>query len=939
MRHEVRLLLLIIFLVVIPVVTAGEYEENIREQIFLVRPDNSYIPDTTIPSYLENEDLIFFACLEDDNISMRLSVLCLDTNQFRDLESFGWGSENCVIGATNLESFKCQSALVQAEYTKDDENLKLTQEIRINKFSKTLERIVKSQFTDGGWDDELDTAHGIFVLSYYPKIFSQQIDRAIEYLKLNRDDEDKCWPKDECRISTTSNILFLLERSNITDDLRIQHDARLYLQKVQNYIGSDNWTVQIGDHLVNQNFTLNNSCVFDYNGTIKVINLSKYPVVNNFSIKPLYSAKIGVVCTEPAYVNLFNEYSEGMIYYQGDNFSYTILPACWSKNNENASCDVRSTLYALNTDISSSRKSAARSYADELVTSDRTAGKYVGPSDNIINDALYLMQTSKDNSDFVTHLLYEQNNNGSWNNDNPYYTYAPYEVSDEEYDAIKARIEDNISRMIITTSYAVMALLDESYTADDEPILDAQRFISLVEDKTSINYSDTSLQDESTAKAYANNISLVLNDTKRNALAFFVLSSNARPVLQSEPKILNMKPGVNTLDIINPTIFELDDLEYTLSDNLKNIIDLEEKDYIGAYSFRRLKLSFKDDESIPSAIGYLRISQGSDEYVKVPIIISTIPSLSISLPERITVFGNTAVLPFSVSRSNHSFACDISWDNEGISATNKFDISNINSTGTYNFPVRFADITTESAVYKANITCVTKDTTFIMPVATNILRFPGKPLSINPGALSIEDTNTYYVQVKNNIDQTLLVQLSLKDPDPRIELSSQSLTLYPGESVNVSVRVIPGDDINFSTTNNLLVSTLDIEERVIISIDIISEPPYKMPLWLMLSIIGVFLIIISISSYLIYANRKKLAEWYADHFSRKSVAEQITEKIQDVERDEMLTTLKNMIRLLKLQGLSDADMKKSLKDKGYTDDDIEAAITYKKEKPSEQNNS
>ncbi|RMF07180.1 hypothetical protein D6764_00445, partial [Candidatus Woesearchaeota archaeon] len=66
------------------------------EGIYLVRPSNQFI-DTSYypPEYLELEDLVFYTCLEEDNLSIRSSVLCRDDNSFDDLTVYKWSDRNC----------------------------------------------------------------------------------------------------------------------------------------------------------------------------------------------------------------------------------------------------------------------------------------------------------------------------------------------------------------------------------------------------------------------------------------------------------------------------------------------------------------------------------------------------------------------------------------------------------------------------------------------------------------------------------------------------------------------------------------------------------------------------------------------------------------------------------------------------------------------------
>ncbi len=903
---------------------AGAYEYPIKEGIFLVRPDNSFIDSTGIPHYLQNEDLIFFACLEKTGIPIHLSVLCTDNNQFEDVQAYRWGPDNCYIGATNLQNFDCTQAVVQADYVQDGENLQLTQPIRINKFSNTLNRIVQTQYSDGGWQTPLDTAYGLFVIAHFPNIFEQRIQQAIEYLKLNRDQKNKCWPASGCKISTTANILFLLNQAGFSD-LRIQHDAALYLQHKQNYLSGAKWNIVLGDHILNQNNSVNTSCVFDYQDSPYTLNLSKYPANTTINLTPVYDAHIGIVCTENVYVTLYNRYNESLLRYQGDNFSYTIPGACWTLNDENISCDVRSTLFAANDGLASSQTSAAKSYLASILTTDRLAGKKVGLNATAIDDALYLVLKGTSSNDVLTSVLYHQQNLGGWQLNRTYYKNTYFEASPDQVTNLYDEITDNVSKDIVATGYSIMGLIANGYNRSDEPVVDAERWVSLMEDQTGLNYTDKQLTDAKTAAAYAGNKSLILNDTKRNAMAFYVLENNARPLLQAKPRIVIMDRPTVAVDVVNPTIFDLNKLTYKLSSNLQSQISVDEKDSVSAYSFRRIQIHLKTDT--PTAdIGYLRILEGNNEYLKLPIIVESTPHLNITLPKRITVFGSTAILPFTIDKSAHNFTCSLEWNSTGISSGSAFDINGVNGT-TYNYPVQFAKLETENAIYGGTITCSANLVTFVIPFATNVVRFSSRPLHVTPTYLSVNDSLPQTVTVENMLDQSVDVEMKLVKQDPLVVLSDPYFTLYPGESKNVSVQVIPDKNSGYNTTNAVVFSTYGVENRVVLDVNIHPPGPGFLSGWVLWGLLAVLVVLGGAGAYFGYRYREAIGKWYDARFRKEDSRFNVFKKVSEMETQEEQVAIRNMIRILKLQGLKDTEVRQRLQKDGYSAADIDAALT------------
>ena len=923
---------LLILLTTLLVPSALAYEENIREAIFLVRPDNEYLTQATTPAYLQEEDLTFFACTEQTTQPLRLSVICQDTNEFVDLEATRWGPDHCYMASTNLEDLGCTRAVVQAEYTERGENRRLSRQVNINKFSASLDRIVETQFTDGGWQNALDTAHGLYVLNQFPELFENRIEEAIEYLKNNRDETDKCWPQEQCQISTTANILFLLEEAGF-EDLRIQHDAKLYLEREQTYIDSQTtWQIEITDHTMNLNNSLNTSCVFEYQGETDTFSIPRNPHPTYKNLSPEYGARIGVACTEPVFIELQNEFGETRIPFQGDNFTHNIPPPCWTRNNEHIACDDRTTLFAANLEINDAQRRAARNYLETLLRPDRTAGMHVHEDWTVISDSLYANAQLSNTQDVITALLYHQANQGAWTRNNTYYEDTFYEPLQNERNARPERLSDENTRIIMNTGYAVLALMRNGYARDAEPIRDAERYISVAEDQTSQNATDEQLTDEEFAAEYQANTTSILQDPKRNALAFIVLQNNARPLLRTQPRVLFVNQDTTSFEVINPTIFDLENLEYELSDDLQGVIEVEERESIGAYSFRRIGVRLIETDA--EAYGYLRIKRGDNEYLKLPIITSSAPELRLTLPEQLTVFGASTTFPFAVEKTNHEFTCSLEWDTSGISNPQSFNINQANNT--YNFPVRFSETRTENRVYNGTIECRAAGVTFINPFATEVVRFSSNPLEVSPAAISITEENTQgAVRVTNLLDETIEVTTRLREEDPYILINDPVTPLAPGETREVTFEVIPPQDENYTTSNGLLISTFNVEERVLLDVDIRVQPPTPMS-YLIWVAIGTLIIALAATGILAYRRREELKEWYEKHFHKEDIEKQVQEEVARIEAEEQRSAIRNMIRIYKLQGLKDSDVRKRLLGEGYTEDEIDNAISSKEPSAQEE---
>ena len=86
------IVLLLLFTLVLPIsVFALDFKGEI-EGVYLVRPESKYLDSRYYPpEYLETEDLIYYTCLEESNLSLKSTVICKDNNDFDDVSLLKWG--------------------------------------------------------------------------------------------------------------------------------------------------------------------------------------------------------------------------------------------------------------------------------------------------------------------------------------------------------------------------------------------------------------------------------------------------------------------------------------------------------------------------------------------------------------------------------------------------------------------------------------------------------------------------------------------------------------------------------------------------------------------------------------------------------------------------------------------------------------------------------
>ncbi len=939
-RHILRASRVLFFIFVlgacistVPFVVAT-YEESIREGIYVVQPDNQYRAERVVPSLLQNEDLTFFACIEYDDTPVRLSVLCTDDNNFRDVDAVKWGPDNCFLGSVNLDTFPCQSAILTADYVRDGENSRLSKIIRINKITSLLQRLLDTQFADGGWSSALDTAYALFSMKPFFDVFDDRIEAGLQYLKDTREETGKCWPQEQCQVSTTASIAYLLNQAEYSDESRILRDATTYLEKSMNYIESgETYTITLIDHPTNSNNTVNTSCVYGYNTATTSLALARYPLQYNITVAPNYADIIRAVCTENIFARVTSSTRGQLLAYAGDNLSYTIPGPCWTFNNENVTCDIRTTAFATGTPISDDRKTAASEWLEEQLTSSVTGS--TTPDADILDAALITVSANEGlGSDWretlLDNILYTQLNQGSWNVSQYTYNGSYYEPDSIYRSNYSHVLSDTMTNVFMYTGYAVQSLLTNGFNRDDEEVLDAERWASNNELSVTKQLTEEESLVEEIVDAYEANVSDILADPKRNAMALYILQQNTRPFIKSDPRVILLDKQELTIDFTNPTTFALDDLSYQFSDNLRPYIWIEEKDTFAPFSFRRITMR-QTQASLVEEFGYLRIMSGSDEYAKIPIIITAYPSLNLTIPREMTVFGATTILPLAITKSGHNFSCRLTWSTAGIATAQSFTIE----TGTtFNLPAQFTQPGTEQKDYTGSIVCSAVSSKFTFPFTINVNRFLTRPMSVGPASLFINGSDsapgTAEFTIRNLLDESIDVIVSLRDPNATaIEFSEYFLSLYPSETRTVTVSVLPIIGENLTLVNSVVIRSFNVEERIPLVVELIVEPVSVTPVWMIISG-SVFAIgLLAIVGYFGYSNRVKLRGWWSKRVQKESYYDQVRRDVQAYELKEQAIAIKNLTTIFKMQGLPEMEIRKRLREQGFSDEEVMQALKMK----------
>ncbi|MBN2458353.1 hypothetical protein JXB31_04450 [Candidatus Woesearchaeota archaeon] len=851
-------------------------------EISLVRPDSPHIDFNYIPpEYLSIEDLVFYTCIPEKDTPIKSSVLCVDDVSFTDLDVVRWGTEgNCYIASYDLEGHECENIVIESEYIKNDEIITISQPVKINRFSSILDLVLKNQYSDGGWKTAVDTAAGIWVLSNYSNIFSDEIDLATDWLKENRDNEFKCWPNEECSVEQTAKILSFLTLADINDSKRIIHDGLVFLRKWQNYYTVDeSWNLSIvpfesgttnciisheRTHLNNENFTMAENETMSYM-------ISAYP-----------TGRLILICDQNIYANMTTADNDLVFVYEGDNLSFTLPYPCWPLDEKWGDCDLRTTEFAMMTEIPDENKDAGMIYLESLLMTGRIGEQYLGSENNIIETALYtyLEDPSDEEDTTIAWLRYRQNNNGSWGN-------------------------GTIYDLIDPTAYSILGLMESGFSRNNEVIEDAERWISNQEYLIASNKTSE----------YAG-----WNTTEKNALAFTVLKNNARPIIKFDPMLIMVDETSKEVEVFNPTTFPLDDISYEFSTEIDDVVQIDDyKEEIPAYSYVKISIS-RTAAQAENIYGYLTVKNAGEEIARAPVMVVSFPEISITPQSRsLIVFGTKAKVDFNVKKTAHAFACSLEWDDDDISSKSEF--SSISDT--LSVDVSFSDAERVEKTYKGEFSCTSSGSEFSIPFSIDVSRYSTFPFSVDPDSIVVNMSGQHATFiVTNNLDESLELDMKLTKPDSMFKLSHTSILIDPNDQANITVFNNVPPETNLTRTNSIDITALGQQKSINFNAFIASEPKKKASPILIYVILLLAAAALGTAGYFAYSYRSVLLSY----FKNESKVDLVKIKIKKIEEKEKKTAIMNMVNLMRILNKDDAQIRKKLIEEGFAEKEIDEAF-------------
>jgi len=816
---------------------------------------------------------VFYTCIEEKNLPVKSTVICLDDNSFKDVDVVRWlDDENCYMSNYNLDEKDCRQILIQSEYVKDEEVVTLQKEIKVNRLSSILDLVTKNQYSDGGWRNSVDTASDIWVLSYFDEIYDDELALAMDWLKLNRNNEEKCWPKKDCSVRTTAKILAYLTLAGYNSSSRVIHDGLVYLKHMHNfYMDDDRWNLSITPYASGTT-----SCVIAYKDLLNEGNFSMdYGQVMNYTMDPEPGEQLFVICDGNFKANLTGVANDQVFIYEGDNLSYTIPNNCWSQDIKWGECDHMTTVFATMTNISENNRELALDYLEGELIVERSGEKSLDQKTN--KSALYIFLAQ--NLNVTSWLRYKQNNDGSWGN-------------------------DTSMQNVVPTGYSLLGLMTAGFNRTNEVIEDAEEWMNEKEIEFTLNVTED----------YA-----AWNSTEKNALAFIVLRNNARPVMKSIPRLVLIDKLETEIEIFNPTTFAYEEISFEFSENLEGILEIDAEDYIPSYSYIKQTITKTAGET-GNIYGYLYIYNFDHELAKIPILITNFPRIDIqAVEEKLIVFGTSGKATFNVQKSAHSFDCKLDWDDDDISSQE----DHVVSSAQFTVDVTFSGSERLEKTYEGEFTCTSADYTFELPISLPVSRYASFPFSLEPINLYVNTSmqDTHFI-IKNLLDETLDVDLKFTKNSQYFELSRDTIAIDPNTQANITIYNNVERNLNLSAPNIIEVTALGQKKEVDFRVSIIAAPEKATNPILFWSLMVSLMILIGVGGYYGYQNKEMLLKL----IKGGSKIDDIKIKIKKLEEKEKNTAITNMVSILRILKKDDVQIRTRLKQEGFSDEEINKAL-------------
>ena len=179
-------------------------------------------------SYLENELLSFDVC-SDNGESFDAKYYCSNNNQSGNISLTKKQDSACFYHNMNFSQIQCDDFELEITFQEDNRQRVVTREFTKSKESVALNKVLQHDIL------ELSPLE----LSYYLVLHTatkgknnKQANDIYDLLKQKRDNDKKCWPKNDCDTLTTAKILYNIQLAGYDKQSRLLDDGKVYLESL-----------------------------------------------------------------------------------------------------------------------------------------------------------------------------------------------------------------------------------------------------------------------------------------------------------------------------------------------------------------------------------------------------------------------------------------------------------------------------------------------------------------------------------------------------------------------------------------------------------------------------------------------------------------------------------------------------------------------------------
>ncbi|MEM1988819.1 MAG: hypothetical protein QXS41_03200 [Candidatus Woesearchaeota archaeon] len=692
--------------------------------------------------------------------------------------------------------------------------------------------------------------------------------KALNYLFQARDDKLKCFGK-PCNIETTLKVLYYLKKANLTN-LKIYSDAELWL-KSQIKTKDKQYEVLISP---SKSTVL---CNISNKG-------NNIPITDSYLMNVSFSdVPLKIKCDSTVTVTFV--YQSNSFYRKSSELEYTSGVNCLGRENIFSECNSYLNIIAkeLGFDVDLKR----------WIRNDSLVGKYIDGENPYFITSYYLKRI-EENKDMIDWLLFNQRNDGSWN---------------DVYSTILA-----------------LTFLKDYRNKNSEKKYQESYNLGMIWLLKNINITFDFARKE---RIFLYEMLYELFNDQ-----YLPIVVNQNWIIDSVPYSLEIKKLELDKSVYNITLVSKNGIINSKSGILKDIslIDVAPKNNLKSTQYLDvLIINVSNNEIMKSQV------------FRLPVIFEIKPFLKLK-SHQINQKNKTIIFEFE--KSSDSFVCDLTTDFLELGIDNKIYLEKPKVELGYEIKKKYSEI--KNIDFEIELLCKRDKDAYKFKSNFSIIVFPQKIVDLVERNITInkKGQGQIKVAVKNLLNQEVKLKVEILD-EPFLFLPDNYILLKPNEIKEMYIKYSIPDIDNYTNIAKLKFSYDIFEQTFNIKIDTNYKEfnilDYIIPLIIILALI-LFLRnqILWIIKFLIRSLPlfiQKLLPTFVIDWAWKGIPrnKELAEKVKIIKDKEYLSELLDLIEFYKDIGKPEYQIIEMLKKKGFKQVEIETALEeWKKRQQTKQ---